>query len=136
MLTTGWNRQRVSYQEAVLLNRMLLQIFTWFGKSSLDAISIKLAAIINCSMVSGVVLTKFKTAKRIQIFKLWDKKQISNYRPMSILTYFSKFFNMFKCWSVMSCISARTYYYNGTLVSSVFAKVFPHTGNGCHGDVW
>ena len=70
MLTTGWNRQRVSYQEAVLLNRMLLQIFTWFGKSSLDAISIKLAAIINCSMVSGVVLTKFKIAKRIQIFKL------------------------------------------------------------------
>jgi len=70
MLTTGWNRQRVRSQEAVLLNRMLLQIFTWFGKSSLDAISIKLAAIINCSMVSGVVLTKFKIAKRIQIFKL------------------------------------------------------------------
>ena len=42
------------------------------------------------SFTTGVFPDSIKTAKVIPLFKAGDKKSFSNYRPISILTQFSK----------------------------------------------
>jgi len=51
-----------------------------------------LAEIINCSFTNGEVPMEIKTAKVVPIFKQKKKNELSNYRPISILPYFSKIF--------------------------------------------
>ena len=46
--------------------------------------------ICNMSFTTGVFPDSMKTAKVIPLFKAGDKKSFSNYRPISILTQFSK----------------------------------------------
>jgi len=59
---------------------------------SLCIVAKPLAEIINCSLNSGVVPQAIKTAKVVPIFKKGDKDNVANYRPISILPYFSKFY--------------------------------------------
>src|ERR1700733_14829777 len=49
-----------------------------------------LTAIINCSLSSGTVPLSMKTSTITPIFKQGSKDEITNYRPISILPYFSK----------------------------------------------
>ena len=49
-----------------------------------------LSHIINCSLISGIVPSKHKIAKVIPIFKNGDHEDMYNYRPISILTCFSR----------------------------------------------
>ena len=51
-----------------------------------------LTHIINTSMAEGTFPDTLKIAKIIPVFKSGDSKSISNYRPISILTSFSKIF--------------------------------------------
>ena len=51
-----------------------------------------LSNIINHSLVHGIFPDNLKTAKVCPLFKSGDKKVISNYRPISVLTSFSKIF--------------------------------------------
>ena len=51
-----------------------------------------LTYLINSSFESGTFLKELKLAKVIPIFKSGDKQDISNYRPISILSLFSKVF--------------------------------------------
>ena len=46
--------------------------------------------ILNLSFNSGVVPLQFKIAKVIPIFKSGDKSSMDNYRPISLLSTFSK----------------------------------------------
>jgi hypothetical protein len=46
--------------------------------------------IINRSFITGCVPTKLKIAKVIPIFKAGDASDINNYRPISLLSTFSK----------------------------------------------
>ena len=48
--------------------------------------------LINCSIQNGMFPDELKLAKVIPIFKAGDKKNISNYRPISVLSVFSKVF--------------------------------------------
>ena len=59
-------------------------------KSIIDEIVTPLTYIFNLSMSSGVVPDKMKIAKVIPIFKKGDAQDCSNYRPISLLTTFSK----------------------------------------------
>ena len=59
---------------------------------SIDYIAIVLSCIINCSLKTGIVPHHIKLAKIIPLFKAGKKSVISNYRPISILPFFSKFF--------------------------------------------
>jgi hypothetical protein len=53
--------------------------------------------IFNCSFLSAVVPSQFKVAKVIPLFKAGDKSLPDNYRPISLLSCFSKIFEKVVC---------------------------------------
>ena len=61
-------------------------------KHSITAICEPLAHTINTSFMTDVVPSQLKVAKVIPVFKKGDSSCVSNYRPISILTCFSKNF--------------------------------------------
>ena len=54
------------------------------------ALAFPLSIIINNSLANGLVPNMAKLAKIIPIYKAKDKKNISNYRPLSLLPVISK----------------------------------------------
>ena len=61
-------------------------------KNSFHLISRPLMNIINLSFVKGIFPDKLKIAKVIPIYKAEDPCLFANYRPISLLPNFSKFF--------------------------------------------
>ena len=61
-------------------------------KHSFHLISAPLANIINLSLQKGIFPDKLKIAKVIPIYKADDPSHFTNYRPISLLSNFSKFF--------------------------------------------
>ena len=61
-------------------------------KNSFEFIIVPLMNIINISLEMGVFPEKLKLAKIIPIFKAGDSGLYKNYRPISLLSNFSKFF--------------------------------------------
>ena len=60
-------------------------------KRSIGSISSPLTHIINLSIIHGIVPDELKISRVVPIFKSGDKALFSNYRPISVLPYFSKF---------------------------------------------
>ena len=60
------------------------------ANDSLQHLAVPLAEIINCSFSTGIVPEALKIAKVVPIFKGGNSEDIANYRPISILPYFSK----------------------------------------------
>jgi hypothetical protein len=61
-------------------------------KKSFDLLVQPLANIINLSLCMGIFPEKLKIAKVIPIFKSGEQNSFTNYRPISLLSNFSKFF--------------------------------------------
>jgi hypothetical protein len=61
-------------------------------KNSFDLISEPLVKLINLSLSTGVFPDKLKIAQIIPIYKSGESDSVTNYRPISLLTSFSKFF--------------------------------------------
>ena len=61
-------------------------------KNSFDLISEPLMQLINLSLTTGVFPDKLKIAKVIPIYKAENRENFSNYRPISLLSNFSKIF--------------------------------------------
>ena len=59
-------------------------------KKTISNIVKPLNYIFNMSLKSGIFPYDMKIAKIIPLFKAGDKKEFSNYRPVSILPQFSK----------------------------------------------
>ena len=59
-------------------------------KQIINEIAIPLEHVINLSIVNGIVPDKMKIAKVIPIHKKGDPLDISNYRPISLLSSISK----------------------------------------------
>ena len=59
---------------------------------NIDCIAQPLAELINCSFTTGIFQHPLKIAKVIPIFKKGERDNLTNYRPISILPYFSKIF--------------------------------------------
>ena len=59
-------------------------------KNIITEITTPLTHIMNLSLVQGIVPEKMKTAKVIPIYKKGDAQELGNYRPISLLTAFSK----------------------------------------------
>ena len=60
------------------------------GKECLDSIIEPLTHLINISFKSGVLPSELKLAKVVPIFKSRDSSSVNNYRPISVLSFFSK----------------------------------------------
>ena len=65
---------------------------TFVAKKCVDGYLTPMTKIINKSISQGIFPSELKLARVIPIFKSNDKQNISNYRPISILTFFSKVF--------------------------------------------
>ena len=65
-------------------------ISTNFIKQTIQAFINPFHHILNLSFTTGKVPMQFKIAKVIPIFKAGDKSQMDNYRPISLLSSFSK----------------------------------------------
>ena len=61
-------------------------------KDSLNIIADPLSKIINISLKNGIFPDKLKVAKVLPVFKSEDPQYFVNYRPISLLPYFSKIF--------------------------------------------
>ena len=61
-------------------------------KHSFHLISAPLAKIINLSLQKGIFPDELKIAKVIPFYKADDPSHFTNYRPISLLSNFSKFF--------------------------------------------
>jgi hypothetical protein len=61
-------------------------------KKSFDIICQPLVNLINLSLATGIFPDKLKIAKVIPIYKMGDTDCFANYRPISLLPNFSKFF--------------------------------------------
>ena len=59
-------------------------------KEAISLISEPITHIINLSLCSGVVPRELKIARVIPIFKTGDRGLFNNYRPVSVLSIFSK----------------------------------------------
>ena len=59
---------------------------------SLPNIIQPLVEIINCSFKTGIYPQALKIAKVVPIFKKGSRDEVSNYRPISVLPFFSKLF--------------------------------------------
>lgn len=66
-------------------------------KLSSDIISAPLAHVINLSLVTGFYPNQLKNAKVIPVFKSGDKREVNNYRPISMLPSFNKVFEKVIC---------------------------------------
>ena len=64
----------------------------YLGKQCINAYLTPLTYILNQSMTEGVFPDLLKTARVIPLYKSGEKKKINNYRPISILSFFSKIF--------------------------------------------
>ena len=62
------------------------------AKATFSHIAPILAELINCSLSTGVVPHKLKIAKIVPIFKKGERDDPSNYRPISVLSFFSKYY--------------------------------------------
>ena len=90
----------VTSDEIIQLSRQLKQshspgldqIDPGLAKISIPVIAHLLDSLINCSFKSGIFPDPLKIAKVIPLHKSDSKESIRNYRPISILPYFSKFF--------------------------------------------
>jgi len=61
-------------------------------KNSISNLAYILAELVNCSMSNGIVPDELKIAKVVPIYKTGDTNVFSNYRPISVLPFFSKIF--------------------------------------------
>ena len=69
------------------------------AKQSIQSYIKPLTGLINSSFQNGIFPDELKIAKVIPIFKDGDKTDIANYRPISVLSFFSKIFEkiMYNC---------------------------------------
>ena len=80
------------------MTRELNEIIGWYNisvhviKHSLYLIPAPLANIINLSLQKGFFPDKLKISKVIPIYKAHNRSHFTNYRPISLLTNFSKCF--------------------------------------------
>ena len=80
-----------------------------------------LAKIVNVSFETGIFPDKLKVGKVNQMYKKGTCDNPSNYRPISILSVFSKIFQKLKCTN--ASISFLNYLKSYTLCNLVFKKI-------------
>ena len=87
-------------------------------KSCITSYIKPLTYIVNKSFETGIFSDPMKLVKMVPIFKSGDKKIISNYRPISVLTFFSKNFEKAIPKYLLEFLHSNKLYINFNLVSA------------------
>ena len=62
------------------------------AKQCIDNYVVPLTYIVNMSLMEGVFSSELKLAKVVPIFKAGESDKVTNYRPISVLSFFSEIF--------------------------------------------
>ena len=62
------------------------------AKQCIDYYVLPMTYIINMSLIEGIFPSEHKLAKVVPIFKSGESDKVTNYRPISVLSFFSKIF--------------------------------------------
>jgi len=87
------------------------EISTKLLQETLSEIIVPITHVINRSLDSGIVPDQLKFAKVIPIYKASDSSQLQNYRPISLLTAFSKLIEKIMYYKVMSFLNSNNILY-------------------------
>ena len=79
-------------------------------KSSPDNIIMALSHIFNLSLSTGKVISDFKIAKIIRLYKKGDASDINNYRPISLLSNISKILEKIMYCRVISFLNRHNFF--------------------------
>ena len=61
-------------------------------KASIHCLAACISNIVNCSIITGICPDQLKIAKAYAVYKSERNEQFTNYRPISVLSSFSKIF--------------------------------------------
>ena len=85
---------------------------TFVGKQCVDSFIDPLTFLINFSLRSGVFPSELKLARVVPIFKAGDSSALTNYRPISVLTFFAKVFEKVVYNKILDFISDHNVLYD------------------------
>ena len=84
---------------------------TCVGKRCIDSFVTPLTYLINTSFSEGIFPSELKLARVVPIFKAGDPTEITNYRPISVLTLFSKVFEKIMYNQVLDFMDKNNVFY-------------------------
>ena len=87
------------------------EISTKLLKKTINNITLPITHIVNRSFITGIVPDQMKIAKVVPVFKSSDRSSIKNYRPISLLTSFSKLLEKIMYDKVMNFLNANNILY-------------------------
>ena len=85
---------------------------TFVGKLCVDSYIEPLTFLINSSLKTGVFPSELKLAWVVPIFKAGDSSALTNYRPISVLTFFAKVFEKIVYNKLLNFISDNNILYD------------------------
>ena len=85
---------------------------TFVGKLCVDSYIEPLTFLINHSLKTGVFPSELKLARVVPIFKAGDSSALTNYRPISVLTFFAKVFEKIVYNKLLNFISDNNILYD------------------------
>ena len=85
---------------------------TFVGEQCVDSFIDPLTLLINLSLRSGVFPSELKLARVVPIFKAGDSSALTNYRPISVLTFFAKVFEKVVYNKILDFISDHNVLYD------------------------
>ena len=88
------------------------EISTFVGKQCVDSFNDPLTFLINFLLRTGVFPSELKLAGLSPIFKAGDSSALTNYRPMSVLTFFSRVFEKVVYNKILDFISDHNVLYD------------------------
>ena len=85
---------------------------TFVGELCVDSYIEPLTFLINYSLKTGVFPSELKLARMVPIFKAGDSSALTNYRPISVLTFFAKVFEKIVYNKLLNFISDNNILYD------------------------
>ena len=77
----------------------------FIAKQCIDHYVVPLTYVMNMSLMEGIFLSDLKLAKVVPIFKSGESGKVPNYRPISVLSFFSKISEKIMCNTVLIFIN-------------------------------
>ena len=72
---------------------------------------VPLTYVINMSLMEGIFPSELKLAKVVRIFKSGESDKVPNYRPISVLSFFTKIFEKIMCNTVVNFMDKNDTFY-------------------------